>query len=364
MTKLNEFPPGQEQTFVSHLVELRDRLLRAVIAVVIVFLCLFYFTNDLFAYLARPMIQNLVPGTTMIATGVVAPFLTPFKFTLALSVFISIPYVLYEAWGFVAPALYSREKRLVFPLVVSGTFLFYLGMAFAYFVVFPLVFKFLAGQAPEGVSVTPDITYYLDFALKMFFAFGLAFEVPIATVLLIWSGISTAEDLARNRPYVIVGAFIVGMLLTPPDVLSQTFLAIPMWLLFEVGLVMSRFYTRSPSQQDDPQTVAAGADGASVVDGEQEPHYSEAGEQHRDLSDDEMEAELDRMEAEEAELEKNAWRDHDNLDQEEHPEFEPIEEERIRAAEERNDGDDADNDSDAKVDSANKDDDEPKPEKT
>ena len=340
MTKLNEFPPEQEQTFVSHLVELRDRLLRSVISVVIVFLCLFYFTNDLFSYLARPMIHNMVEGTTMIATGVVAPFLTPFKFTLALSIFIAIPYVLYEAWGFVAPALYSREKKLVFPLVVSGTFLFYLGMAFAYYIVFPLVFKFLAGQAPEGVSVTPDITYYLDFALKMFFAFGLAFEVPIATVLLIWSGITTAKDLAANRPYVIVGAFVVGMLLTPPDVLSQTFLAIPMWLLFEVGLVMSRFYTRQ-AQEAESGEGAASADGSEAS---QEPNYSESGEAHRDLSDEEMEAEFDRMEADEANLERDDGQDSDGQDQEPHPEFEPIEEERIRAAEERPDTKSSDDD--------------------
>jgi len=337
MTKLNNFPPDQEQTFVSHLVELRDRLLRSVIAVVVVFLCLFYFTSDLFSLLARPMVQNMVPGTTMIATGVVAPFLTPFKFTLALSIFIAIPYVLYEAWGFVAPALYSREKRLVFPLVISGTFLFYLGMAFAYFVVFPLVFKFMAGQELEGVAVAPDITYYLDFALKMFFAFGLAFEVPIATVLLIWSGIATAEDLAKNRPYIIVGAFVVGMLLTPPDVLSQTFLAIPMWLLFEAGLILSRFYTRNPAQDSDG-SVAAQNDSGFV--GDSEPHYSETGEHFQSLSDEEMEAEFDRMEADEARLDQENWDDHDN--HEPHPEFEPIEEERIRAAEERP-GDGGDN---------------------
>lgn len=324
MSKTNEFPPPQEQTFVSHLIELRDRLLRTVIAVALVFLSLFYFTNDLFTLLARPMIENMLPGASMIATGVVSPFLTPFKFTLALSVFLAIPYVLYEAWGFVAPALYSREKRLIFPLVLSGTVLFYVGMAFAYFVVFPLVFKFLAGVAPEGVAVTPDISHYLDFALKMFFAFGLAFEVPIATVLLIWSGISTAEDLAKNRPYIIVGAFVVGMLLTPPDVLSQTFLAIPMWLLFEAGLVMSRFYTRPARAEDED----APGDPDSGTDNN-EPHYSEDGEQHRELSDEEMEAEFDRMEEEEAGL-------NDDLDPEQpHPEFEPIEEERIRQAEER-----------------------------
>jgi len=331
MTKLNNFPPDQEQTFVSHLIELRDRLLRSVIAVVIVFLCLAYFTHDLFSYLARPMVENMVPGTTMIATGIVAPFLTPFKFVLALSVFIAIPYVLYEAWGFVAPALYAREKRLVFPLVVSGTFLFYLGIAFAYYVVFPLVFKFMAGQELEGVSVTPDITYYLDFALKLFFAFGLAFEVPIATVLLIWSGMTSAEDLAQNRPYIIVGAFVVGMLLTPPDVLSQTFLAVPMLLLFELGLIMSKFYTRPQSADSD--TSQAEDNSGFVADSE--PHYSESGEAYQPLSDAEMESEFDRMEAEEARLENGNQPSNNHASDEQHPEFEPIEEERIRAEDER-----------------------------
>ncbi|WP_455216966.1 twin-arginine translocase subunit TatC, partial [Kaarinaea lacus] len=181
MAKPKEFPPLQEQPFVQHLVELRDRLLRVVLIVAVIFLCLFPFANDLYSFLAKPLISKLPQGSTMIATGVISPFLTPFKLALVASVFAAIPFILYQAWGFIAPGLYKREQRLVFPLLISSTLLFYLGMAFAYFVVFPLVFGFMATQTPEGVAQAPDISMYLDFALKLFFAFGLAFEVPIAT---------------------------------------------------------------------------------------------------------------------------------------------------------------------------------------
>lgn len=206
MTDPQQFPPSPEQPLVQHLLELRDRLLRVVLVVVLIFLGLFAFANDLYTYLADPLLRHMVEGTSMIATQVVSPFLTPFKLALVLSVFIAVPFILYQAWGFMAPGLYQHEKRLVFPLLFSSTILFYTGMAFAYYVVFPLVFGFLTGVAPEGVAVMPDITYYLDFAIKMFFAFGLAFEVPIATILLVWSGITSAEKLAAKRPYVIVGA--------------------------------------------------------------------------------------------------------------------------------------------------------------
>lgn len=314
MTKSSEFSPKQGQPFVSHLIELRDRLLRLVLAVTLVFLSLFYFANDLYTILAEPLLRHMPAGTSMIATEVASPFLTPFKLTLVLSVFICIPYILYQGWGFVAPALYKKEKRLVFPLLISSTLLFYTGMAFAYFVVFPLVFGFLTGVVPEGVAVMTDISRYLDFVLKMFFAFGLAFEVPIATILVIWTGITTAESLAAKRPYIIVGAFVFGMLLTPPDIISQTLLALPMWILFEAGLILSRFYTKKPAEDEvdesgasQPQTASAGAAPAveqagTAASGSAEETESNAfyhGEDHTPLNEDEMDAELDRIEAEE-----------------------------------------------------------------
>ena len=262
MTDPQQFPPASELPLVQHLLELRDRLLRVVLVVVLLFLALFAFANDLYTYLADPLLRHMVEGTSMIATQVVSPFLTPFKLALVLSIFIAVPFILYQAWGFMAPGLYQHEKRLVFPLLFSSTVLFYTGMAFAYYVVFPLVFGFLTGIAPEGVAVMPDITYYLDFAIKMFFAFGLAFEVPIATILVVWSGITTAEKLADKRPYVIVGAFVFGMLLTPPDVISQTLLAVPMWILFELGLIFSRFYTK-PAEEEN--TIGGGDVAASAA---------------------------------------------------------------------------------------------------
>ncbi|MDT8383342.1 MAG: twin-arginine translocase subunit TatC [Gammaproteobacteria bacterium] len=318
---------------VQHLLELRDRLLRVVLVVVLIFLGLFAFANDLYTYLADPLLRHMVEGTSMIATQVVSPFLTPFKLALVLSVFIAVPFILYQAWGFMAPGLYQHEKRLVFPLLFSSTILFYTGMAFAYYVVFPLVFGFLTGVAPEGVAVMPDITYYLDFAIKMFFAFGLAFEVPIATILLVWSGITSAEKLAAKRPYVIVGAFVIGMLLTPPDVISQTLLAIPMWILFELGLLFSRFYARPKEADADEdeheigggraaKTTTAAAAAGAAGSGRVEPTFAASAEhaaaddapdtdeaddandsghgEYEPLSDAEMDAELDRLEAEEA----------------------------------------------------------------
>ncbi|PVZ68145.1 twin-arginine translocase subunit TatC [Pelagibaculum spongiae] len=224
----------------SHLVELRSRLLKAVIAIVLVFSCMFYFSQDLYSMLAEPLTRHLPEGSSMIATQVASPFLAPFKLTLVLSIFIAIPYLLYQMWSFVAPGLYEHEKKLAFPLVVLSSFLFYLGIAFAYFVVFPLIFGFFTGVVPEGVEVMTDITSYLDFVLKLFFAFGMAFEIPIAAILLIWTGAMTPKQLAEKRPYVIVGSFVIGMLLTPPDIISQSLLAIPMWLLFEMGLIFAR----------------------------------------------------------------------------------------------------------------------------
>jgi sec-independent protein translocase protein TatC len=308
-----QYPPPLHQPLVQHLVELRDRLLRVVLVVVLIFLGLFAFANDLYTYLAEPLLRHMPEGTSMIATEVASPFLTPFKLTLVLSVFLAVPFILYQAWAFIAPGLYRTERRLVFPLLFSSTVLFYAGMAFAYYVVFPLVFGFLTGIAPEGVAVMTDISRYLDFVLKMFFAFGLAFEVPIATILIVWSGIATADSLAAKRPYIIVGVFIFGMLLTPPDVISQTLLAVPMWILFELGLLFSRRYMK-PAKADpkekngiDAGQVAAATAGAGVDTGSDTPgeninaadnNASGHGE-FEPLSDKEMDAELDRIEAEE-----------------------------------------------------------------
>jgi len=233
-----------EVPFMSHLVELRDRLLRAVLVILIIFLGLFTFSNELYSLLAEPLLVHLPTGSSMIATEVASPFLTPFKLSMVTAVFISMPFLLYQLWAFIAPGLYKHEKSLAFPLLFSSIILFYLGMVFAYFVVFPLMFSFFTGIALEGVTMMTDITKYLDFVLKMFFAFGMAFEVPIATIIVISTGMTTADKLADKRPYIIVVAFIAGMLLTPPDVVSQMLLAIPMWILFELGLIFSRLLTR------------------------------------------------------------------------------------------------------------------------
>lgn len=231
----------QEQGFLSHLVELRDRLLKMLLAVGILFLSLFWFSDKIYTALAAPLLRHL-PDSQMIAIDVAAPFFIPFKLTLMLCVFLAVPYLLYQIWSFVAPGLYSHEKKLVVPLLVSSTLLFYLGVAFAYFVVFPLVFGFFTSVAPEGVTVSTDIGRYLDFVITLFFAFGIAFEVPVATVLVVAVGITTPDQLVKIRPYVFVAAFIIGMFLTPPDMISQTLLAVPMWLLYEVGIVFSRKY--------------------------------------------------------------------------------------------------------------------------
>ncbi len=232
---------------VAHLTELRDRLLRAILGVLLVFIGLFPFSNEIYAYISRPLRELLPPGASMIATEVASPFLTPFKLTLFTAILIAVPYVLYQAWSFVAPGMYRHEKRFAVPLLVTSIGLFYAGAAFAYFVVFPLIFGFFTSVGPEGVAIMTDINSYLNFVLKLFFAFGVAFEIPIAAVLLIWSGITTAEDLGRKRPYIIVGCFVVGMLLTPPDVISQSLLAGPMWLLFEIGVFFGRFVEKRKS---------------------------------------------------------------------------------------------------------------------
>jgi len=246
---------SQQQPLISHLLELRSKLLKSIASVLIVFICSVYWANDIYHYMAIPLMQSLPLGGSMIATDVAAPFFAPFKLTLVLSFFVAVPYVLYQIWSFVAPGLYKHEKRLVMPLLFSSTVLFYLGIAFAYYIVFPVVFGFFANTAPEGVQVATDISSYLDFVLKLFFAFGLSFEIPIAVVLLCWAGVTTPEDLKQKRPYIIVGAFVVGMLLTPPDVISQTMLAVPMLLLFEGGLFAARFYSKPDDESDEEEST-------------------------------------------------------------------------------------------------------------
>jgi sec-independent protein translocase protein TatC len=271
-------PGDADQPFISHLVELRDRLLRIVLVIAVIFLILMPFSNTLFSALSGPLTAHLPEGSSMIAIEVASPFLIPFKLTLMLAVFIAMPFLLYQIWAFIAPGLYRHEQRLVMPLMASSTVLFYAGVAFAYYIVFPLVFAFFTSTAPDGVSVMTDISKYLDFVLTLFFAFGAAFEVPVVTVLLVWTGMATQDSLRRKRPYIIVAAFVVGMLLTPPDVISQTLLAVPVWLLFELGIVFSGWFMAMKK---------SGAE-AEKEEAESAP-----------LSEDELEAELDRIEAEE-----------------------------------------------------------------
>jgi len=257
--------------FIGHLMELRDRLLHSVIVVIVIFLGAFPFANDIYHILALPLVSNLPEGGSMIATGVISPFLTPIKLAFIMSIFAAFPYIIFQAWAFIAPGLYKHEKKLAVPLIISSAILFYIGIVFAYFIVLPNVFTFMMSMAIDGVTHAPDITYYLDFTLKMFFAFGIAFEVPIATILLVVGGVTTPQSLSEKRPYIIVGAFIFGMLLTPPDPASQVMLAIPMWLLFELGLLFSRMIKNKDAEDDEYQA----------------------------LTEDDMEAELDRAEAEE-----------------------------------------------------------------
>ena len=304
MTKNSRDNPDVEQPFISHLLELRDRLLRMVVAVLVLFLALFPFANDLYTLVAQPLMVHLPEGTSMIATEVASPFLTPFKLSLVAALFLAMPYILYQLWAFVAPGLYQHEKRLALPLLASSVALFYLGTAFAYFVVFPLVFAFFTSTAPEGVAVMTDIARYLDFVLTLFFAFGLAFEVPIATILLVMTGMTTPESLASKRPYIIVGTFTIGMLLTPPDVISQTLLAIPMWLLFELGVFFSRTFAPKPDAEEEPSPQPASSPASAPVASaavHPEDDLRRGLEEGRfiPMSEEEMDAELDAIEAEE-----------------------------------------------------------------
>ncbi|MBA2814302.1 Sec-independent protein translocase subunit TatC [Candidatus Pantoea persica] len=241
----------ETQPLISHLIELRKRLLYCIIAVLAIFMMLIYFANDIYHMVAAPLISQMPAGASMIATDVASPFFTPIKLTIIVSIFLAVPVILYQVWAFVAPALYRHERRLVMPLLFSSTLLFYIGVAFAYFIVFPLAFGFFAKTAPQGVTIATDITNYLDFVMTLFMVFGVAFEVPVAIVLICWTGITTPEELKKKRPYILVGAFVVGMLLTPPDVFSQTLLAIPMYCLFEVGVFFSRYYVGKGRQAQE-----------------------------------------------------------------------------------------------------------------
>ncbi|WP_062262845.1 twin-arginine translocase subunit TatC [Endozoicomonas arenosclerae] len=240
----------EQQPLVQHLLELRTRILRSMVVVLILFAGLFYFSSTLYEFFSEPLRAFLPEGTSMIATDVASPFLAPFKLTMVLALFAAIPFILNQIWGFIAPGLYKHEKRLAVPLLAASVVLFYAGVAFAYFVVFPLIFGFFTSTGPESVTVMTDINSYLNFILKLFFAFGMAFEIPVATVLLIWSGVSTVESMSKKRPYIIVGCFVLGMLLTPPDVISQSLLAGPMWLLFEVGILFARLTNRKKPAEE------------------------------------------------------------------------------------------------------------------
>jgi len=241
--------PTPSVSLFDHLLELRDRLLRSVLGILLVFCCLVYFAQDIYQYVAQPLLATMPEGSQMIATDVASPFFAPFKLTLVLSLFIAMPFVLYQVWSFVAPGLYNNEKRLIAPLMLGSTLLFYSGIAFAYFLVFPVVFAFFTSVAPEGVVIATDISSYLDFILKLFFAFGAAFEIPIAIILMCWTGMTTPNSLREKRAYVVVGAFVIGMLLTPPDIISQTMLAVPMLLLFEVGIIIASFYHKEDEDE-------------------------------------------------------------------------------------------------------------------
>lgn len=247
----------QEMPLVSHLTELRTRLLRCVAAIFLIFAGLFYFTQQIYTLVSAPLRAYLPEGATMIATDVASPFLTPFKLTLMVSLFLSMPVILHQVWGFIAPGLYKHEKRIAVPLLVSSILLFYSGMAFAYFLVFPAIFHFFTSVTPEGVSMMTDISSYLDFVMTLFFAFGVAFEIPVAVVLLVWIGVVDVAYLRKIRPYVIIGCFVVGMILTPPDIFSQTMLAIPMWLLFELGIIAGSLIRKRRDQDDEPQVPDA-----------------------------------------------------------------------------------------------------------
>lgn len=304
----------REQTLMDHLIELRDRLLRMVLAILIVFVALFAFSEDIFTIAAQPLLNLMPEGTSMIATGVTSPFLVPFKLVLLLSVLLTIPYLLHQIWAFIAPGLYRHEKRLATPILISSVILFYCGIAFAYFVIFPILFGFFIGIAPEGVAVMTDIGQYLDFIIAIFLAFGIAFEVPVATFLLIAAGVTSVDKLAGKRPFIIIGAFVIGMFLTPPDVISQSLLAVPIWLLFELGLIASRLFLKEKEEEN----VIMENDDFALVEENLVTHQGDIPEDDHDeegnpLTDAEMEKLFDEVEQEE---EDNSRDDEDDSDEE------------------------------------------------
>jgi sec-independent protein translocase protein TatC len=240
----------KELTLIDHLIELRDRIIKCLLAIIILFLALFAFANDIYTYVATPLLDALPEGSTMIAIDPTSPFFAPFKLTFYVAFLIAAPYVLYQIWSFIAPGLYQREKAIAIPLFISSVLLFYAGVAFARYILFGYVFAFFVSVAPEGISVAPDINSFLSFALTIFLAFGIAFEVPIAVFILIWVGLADPDSLTEKRPYVIVGCFVVGMLLTPSDPFTQSMLAIPMWMLFEVGIIAGRMIRKKQAQEE------------------------------------------------------------------------------------------------------------------
>ena len=257
---MSESAPQEKMSIIHHLVELRNTLLHSVLAITIFFVVLFPFADKIYTFIAAPILAT-IPGSNLIAIGVISPFLTPLKMALILAVYLAMPFLLFKIWAFVAPALYKHEKRLILPLIISSTILFYTGILFSFYIVFPVIFSFLSTVGPSVVNFTPDIQYYLDFVIKVSFAFGVAFEVPIATILLIMFGVTTPEKLKKNRAYIIIGAFVLGMILTPPDIISQVLIAIPIWLLFEAGLLFSPLFKvrkrgdESEGDESESQTV-------------------------------------------------------------------------------------------------------------
>ena len=239
-----------QQPFLEHLVELRSRILRSLAFVAVLFLPIYYFAKPLFTWVAEPLMSRLPEGAGMIATQVASPFLAPFKLAIYAAIFVGVPFLLHQLWSFISPGLYRHEKRFAMPLLLSSVVLFYCGMAFSYFLVFPIVFTFMIEVGITDIPMQTDINHYLDFVMKMFLAFGLAFEIPVATLLLAWSGLTTADGMAAKRPYVIIGCFVLGMFLTPPDVVSQLLLALPMWLLFEVGVILARMFSNDEESAD------------------------------------------------------------------------------------------------------------------
>jgi sec-independent protein translocase protein TatC len=301
-------PNDQEMTLIQHLLDFKTSLTRAILAIIVLFVCLFPFANDIYTYIAEPLTRYLPEGSSMIATAVASPFLTPFKLAFVLAIYMAMPYLLYQIWRFIAPALYSHEKQLVAPILFFSSFLFYAGGLFAYYVVFPLVFGFLSQSAPEGVTIATDISLYLDFVIKMFFAFGMAFEVPIVTVLLIITGMTTPKKLSHSRPYIVVGAFVIGMLLTPPDIISQTLLAVPMWLLFEIGLLVGAYVIKrrklnNETDPNDPNDPNENRQTQEDVDNQAEYDFDD---RYADQVDDDLDwdAEFDKIDSEMSILEK------------------------------------------------------------